>query len=1346
MAKNLEPDYINWVLTLNASQAQEEIHKLEKANKEWKASNQATRKAMAELEAQGKKNSAEYRNLQRGLRENNREIALNEKRIRSLSERLDTSSMTVRQLRQRMKELKREFENTSRATDPERYERLRRSIDETGLAIRRATSGSTGLRSSFLSLSKMKNVLQGFFLGIGSSILMLVTGSFRQAFQIVVDFERANARLASILGTTADGVRKLTAAARRLGATTSYSAAQVTGLQIELAKLGFAEPQILAMEAAVLKFAKAVDTDLARASAFAGAALRIFGKDASETEDVLATFAISTARSALDFSKLESSLATVGPVAHSFGLSLEDTTALLGVLANAGFDASSAATATRNILLKLCDANGDLAKALGGPVRNADDLAKGLNKLRSEGVDLARALELTDKRSVSAFSNFIDNADTLVELRDSITDVNDGFNQMSATMGATVAGAMAGLRSASEELVLSLSQGTNGPIRDLINLLTSVVQGIGRVINWLGQYSAAVKAVAVSLATYKGVMLLTAAATKAWAAVTAVAKGLAAAYHASVLALQKGMAAMRVTTLSATAATRSLGAAMKATPWGLVAAAVLALGAAVVTYCRNMREATAVTKAKAEADRTATENYSRQRAAVEALVMQARNENTAMADRLAAVRRLNRIIPGYNARIDETTGKYRASTKALRDYLANLEKKMRYEANAEKLQELIRKEEESRRTYSDTEQTEVERIKGYRAGQRRLAAAKKADRGDRGNRPVSASRANNPSAVYTGDRDPYESLVIQSGRRRAAARQQWERDRDDVREFMAWMQKGLETGTMAATAAADAVEEVEDAVTGAAGKAGKAAKKAEKDLSGMAGAVGLGAKAVNDALVAADRETHEKRMEGFRTFYDTQEREMQRAVNEERTTREAADLYLLDLERKSYAGRLDELRRYRKEVEDSDRMDAAAKKKALEGLDAEISAMQSRQLTAAGKWMERIRELSADTSAAGLLAGIDAEIRSMEILYGNAVELARANGQDVTALEEEKARRIAALNYRRREQEFQTMELTGLSWADEYDRELARLEALHEQELVSERDYQRKRLELQVRNVQRYFEYYARLSGSMFSAIQDAEIAMSEAKYDALIRQAENNGEETAALEQDKENEKLEIQKRYADVNFAIKAGTIIADTAVSIMKGFADLGPVAGAIAAAMLTATGVAQLMQANAEREKIKNLQPASSAGSSSASAISSPATATRMLTGYSEGGYTGPGTRYEVAGLVHRGEYVVPMPIMDHPAVSGAVEMIEAIRLGRRGLPEPSRPAPASGPGFAEGGYTGSPFSGADSGAAAATAADLTDAVRELRAALACIRAYVVLKDIDDARGLRDRSRLPFTRNH
>lgn len=126
---------------------------------------------------------------------------------------------------------------------------------------------------------------------------------------------------------------------------------------------------------------------------------------------------------------------------------------------------------------------------------------------------------------------------------------------------------------------------------------------------------------------------------------------------------------------------------------------------------------------------------------------------------------------------------------------------------------------------------------------------------------------------------------------------------------------------------------------------------------------------------------------------------------------------------------------------------------------------------------------------------------------------------------------------------------------------------------------------MQMNNAKKYFDYYSGLSSSMVEAIQQAEIDQVEAKYDVLIQEAENNGEDTAALEEEKENKKLEIQKKYADVNFAIKCSQIIADTAVSIMKAYADLGPIAGTVAAAMLAATGVAQLASAKAERDRIK-----------------------------------------------------------------------------------------------------------------------------------------------------------------
>lgn len=389
-----------------------------------------------------------------------------------------------------------------------------------------------------------------------------------------------------------------------------------------------------------------------------------------------------------------------------------------------------------------------------------------------------------------------------------------------------------------------------------------------------------------------------------------------------------------------------------------------------------------------------------------------------------------------------------------------------------------------------------------------------------------------------------------------------------------------------------------------------------------------------------------------------------------------------------------------------------------EKLAEEMKKKQNEILNDTGAWAEKMRELSVDTtSRQGITAAFDLRRSQLEATYDAAIKIAKKEGEDTVGLETEKQRRIAALNFQYQEQMWQLQELTGLSWAQEYDRELEKLEEYHRQGLIDEKDYQKKRLQMGVDNAKKYFDYYSQLSGSMFTAIQDAEIAKSDAKFDVLIQQAKNNGEDTAALEEEKENKKLEIQKKYADVNFAIKVSQIIADTAVAIMKAYADLGWIGGSIAAAMLTATGAAQVASANAERQKIKNMQPGNTAGNKSSD---TPATAERVLSGYADGGYTGDGGRYEIAGVVHRGEYVIPKPIMDNPRVIDAVGTIEAIRRSRI-AGAGSIPAPSAG--FADGGFTGA--------ASPVDMSDLVAATRELRAAAANIRAHVVLTDLDRA---------------
>ena len=70
MAKSrLTPDYIEWVLKLNADQAAKEMHKINEANRELAKQQDAARQAMAKLEAEGKKGSKEWQNLNKSVKD-----------------------------------------------------------------------------------------------------------------------------------------------------------------------------------------------------------------------------------------------------------------------------------------------------------------------------------------------------------------------------------------------------------------------------------------------------------------------------------------------------------------------------------------------------------------------------------------------------------------------------------------------------------------------------------------------------------------------------------------------------------------------------------------------------------------------------------------------------------------------------------------------------------------------------------------------------------------------------------------------------------------------------------------------------------------------------------------------------------------------------------------------------------------------------------------------------------------------------------------------------------------------------------------------------------------------------
>ena len=373
----------------------------------------------------------------------------------------------------------------------DRYTQQKMTVGDYTESIKRAwmeiQRGNSAMKNMGIIAKSTGNLLKTSFdsgisqvtIGVGSMIkgmlgaqaviagIQKLTGAIRQGVNTAIDFEAANSKLAAILGTTKGEIKDLTADARRLGEATKYTASEATNLQIELSKLGFSKTEILDMTEGVLKFAQATGAELPEAAALAGAALRMFGADTEETERYVSAMAVATTKSALSFSYLQTAMPIVGPVAKAFNFTIEDTLALLGKLADAGFDASMSATATRNILLNLADGSGKLAQALGGPVKTLPELVDGLQRLKEQGIDLNSTLEMTDKRSVAAFNAFLTASDKIVPLRDQITGVEDDLNKMADTMGNNVQGALYNLSSAWESLMLTIMDNT-GAMKDFI--------------------------------------------------------------------------------------------------------------------------------------------------------------------------------------------------------------------------------------------------------------------------------------------------------------------------------------------------------------------------------------------------------------------------------------------------------------------------------------------------------------------------------------------------------------------------------------------------------------------------------------------------------------------------------------------------------------------------------------------------------------------------------------------------------------------------------------------------------------------------------------------------------------
>lgn len=223
--------------------------------------------------------------------------------------------------------------------------------------------------------------------GIGKAMTAAgVAGAAGLGFAVktAADFESAISKVAAISSATPKQLNALRDSALDLGASTSKSASEVAIAQKELAALGFTVDEIISSMPGVISAAEAAGADMAQTAEVMASTLNIFGLEASEASKVADILAQTANQSAADITDMQYALKYAGPPAAALGVSLEELSASIGIMTDAGMKGEQAGTTLRSALLSLLnpsEKNSKLMDSLGIAVTDAKGNFVGLSGL-----------------------------------------------------------------------------------------------------------------------------------------------------------------------------------------------------------------------------------------------------------------------------------------------------------------------------------------------------------------------------------------------------------------------------------------------------------------------------------------------------------------------------------------------------------------------------------------------------------------------------------------------------------------------------------------------------------------------------------------------------------------------------------------------------------------------------------------------------------------------------------------------------------------------------------------------------------------------------------------------------
>lgn len=722
----------------------------------------------------------------------------------------------------------------------------------------------------------------------------------------------------------------------------------------------------------------------------------------------------------------------------------------------------------------------------------------------------------------------------------------------------------------------------------------------------------------------------------------------------------------------------------KSTPWGIIIAAITAVGMAIYNMATATKEATKSEKELQQMNQELQETRNRyqerldvEKRRINDLVAVARDDKASMEQRQKAIDALNRIIPNYCAKLDAETGKYYENKKALDNYLLSLERKIRLEANRAEYEKLIAEDERLGR--------EIDQAETYTRARYQGSVDKGWDYESRSTIAHVAGVSIGPKGNVTKAPDSKQTKALKGQRAVVRAK---------IKKLVDYA--GKENLVLADVQAGPNAPTITDPsyVPGAGGGGSSTTKR-----SGRGG----GSSSKNTDKFAAEKAWREREDALNRISYATGVIDYEKYTL--RMSEIAQQFYQKQLKHKDLTEneKLSITAQYaeeaKKEEELRHKQALATQEKDFDELRASVMQDYIDNKISKSEYdmeMENIEYAHLHALVAIAEEGSDERLKAEANLRKKLLEGVEKRNKDIEDKQREHQQKLAELYnqyFTPSEEEKQAL----------YDSTAAYLDEIYQNELVKIGDDNVKKLELEKRylaakkklhdeifakeekdNQERgknweqwtalwldkifgegTWEKYGGFITSAVSSIsaswqnltklveaeEQAKLAAMTKKYDAEIKAAEGNQYRVNQIQKRKEAEEKRIKDAANKRAMSMEMAQAISSNSLGAINAYASaakapwpLGMVLGPIAAGLALSAGLIQIAAIRKQHQV--------------------------QSQGYSGGGFTRPGAKDEPAGIVHAGEWVASQKLLASPVARPMIEFLDHAQrtntIGRLGV--------------------------------------------------------------------------------